>query len=332
MKKAFLLFCICILIIIFLYIGLKTQNGIKPIVVGNFALENVPKNVVVSGDNSGLFFINHNDTLQSVEISETDLIFSDIKENVSQISVESNVIAVVDKNNFFSFLNAEEKENKKIFSDVINEKGKTADILKITSGNEFTVVLFSDGSVYSDINYYDTEAAGNSDFIIFNDCNIKDVSASEYQILAIDYDNTVYYYRSIPKKQPIFLKKPFYENLRNIYSSADVSSYLLTENGDVYSFDNAVSKNEINILKMPGLENIKELNIGYSNCVTLAYSNNGKIFHWGLGYIYNKPIKYIPVIIVPELIYEGDHVAHFVGTSYGIVVITTDGTMRIIKN
>lgn len=305
----------------------------EPQCLYKFKLDDIPQNIVV-GKKSELFFLNENGLLNSVKIINNELIQKNIAEDVAQICAERDYIAIVDNNNRFMFINANDASNKNFFADEINRKGSKCIIKKIISGDNFTAVLFSDGTLYSDINYQDNDAsAKQDDYLIFSEYEIKDVSVAEYQILALDNNNTVHSYTLIPGKynQEVTISVSYEVN--SICAGLN-KSYILSKNGDVFSFDNSQVLDEHPIIptKVENLSNIETINVGYSDWVTLACSNDGELYHWGLGYDHNSTTKSICEIVMPKKVFESNEIAHFVGTGYGILIIEDDGSLKILNN
>ncbi|MBR1970918.1 MAG: hypothetical protein IKA17_11260 [Clostridia bacterium] len=324
MTKKFVFF-ICVFLGIFIvsYIFIDFNNAKKQ----EFQLNNVPSEIL-TGKNKDSYFLYDNGDLFSVKLIDEKIKFAKKFENISQASFEKNCVALVDKQNRFSFVGTDEL-CKKVFSDKVNSKSKK--ILKITSGNNFTNVLFEDGEVYSDINYTNkNNEIDEKSFLVLN--NIKDIASSQYQLSALNTENYIHIIACMPNNQiyetltsKIDDAVSVYAGEREIYIHTQNEKILFLKNEQIYNEEEQKAE------MYQSLTDIKKMTIGVNN-VMLAYSRSGALYHWGNGYIYKKRVKSIPEIIIPEICHKDENIRLFKGTHQGIFVVTDNGMVRIIKN
>jgi len=329
MKKALIfIFLGLMLIITYLFIT-RSDEANK---IQDFKLQNIPSEIFV-GKNKDTFFLYDNGDLCSVEIIDNKLKFEKAFENIVYVSFERENVALVDKNNTFSFAGSYNVDTKKLFSNIVNIKAEKEKIVKITSGDNFTSVLFENGDVYSDINF-----VGENIDIQEQSCylfqNIKDISSGRFHLLALDEKNFVHtLVPSAVAESEKTVNSTRIDGAIRVYAG-DLKSYVHTQNGEIFSLINdqifSGEKPEVDVFRE--LSDIGEITVGFNGSVMLAYSKNRFIYHWGQGYTYKNKIKAIPEIVTPEIVFEDNNVKLFKGTYHGIFVITNDGTLRIIKN
>lgn len=293
-------------------------------------LEKNPYKIVHNNSND-CFIVFEDDSAQRVYVKNNKICFSDNWANISLISSENNLVAIVNTEGKFRFEGKIISRSKKQFEKAINKKALEATIIKIVSSDNFTAVLFDDGSVYSDINYIiENNYTENNDFRIYSDYIVKNIFASTCQIVALCENEEIVQCLYV-KDQDCIYKKMMVGEGEKITNVCFYDGCLVTTDlKQTYLFEDMFTMDD----EIYGT--IKDEFSGYNAVESSSYDwglfllDDNTLYYDGYTFVGGPSGKYDGYEKTKQVIYSGNNLKHFFCIKGGIITILNNGTIRLI--
>ena len=303
-------------------------SEITPKVIREFKLDNVPK--TINDQSSDTIFLYENGNAEHFWYNDGEVSLETVATDVFQIGVEDNCFAILDKNNYFYFIGAEELAHKKIFADAVNERANVCKISQISSAHNFTAVLFDDGVVYSDIAFqHNTVRQDPDDFAVFDDYTIKQIFVSGFEMVAIDVSGDTYYgYWPLDKRN--YYKQLGFEEGENCIFATPTGLWwcVLSNAGSVYEFSEFPSPEfVVNKRKKYDFKGITKIT-SYGEGI-FAY-NGSELYYSGDAIGMKSNPRHLCYETFDGCIYESNDIVHFWRDTGGIYIMLNDGTCKIV--
>lgn len=298
-------------------------------------VKELPCSVILGPDDMPVF-VYTNGNAELIKMANKEIEYKSIASDVSVIDYDemSQLFSILNDSNLFYFQGDNLTKVKEAFAKTINLKAQKHDVLDIKCGRGFSAVLFSDGSVFSDINYVDVAntTCDEFNFEVLKNITATQIAVYEYGVVAVEQNNKIHAYSVIPNN------KCFYHEYFVPEKVVDIACHyngliVLTEKGNVFvsTEDMVYGPKQVVCSKIEELCNIVGINVGFNDGVVLALREDGTLFHWGISYIKAKN-KSISEITEPDIVFDSEDIIKFVGIKPGILIIEKDGSTSLIVN